>query len=335
MTKRFIGCFIGAVAVLLAGCQQYSNTPVQTTVPRSTQSVPTSTSIPSQTALPTVTLTSEPTLDTELIISVTAIKDRPNEFPERETRDDGFTEADPWEIAPAFSPADGMRFIAIEVVALNLSRTTWQLLGSKLVLNDSTGRGYPAQLGRAFHGILPFELRYGQKSQGWVVFEIPEDAVARDIRYPVDERHWIVSSLDDPTPLPDMTPQLVTSNNASASNLTLSLLAIKDPGTPFSIFTYTYIFGYRPVNIMVEISNLSAEEVAFRPFQYVLMDENGVLHFNEPGGASDEIDGNDLQPGETRKGEISFDLPEGVKPSQLFYIVMPYTDEYLQISVRQ
>ena len=335
MTKRFIGCFIGAVVVLLAGCQQYNNTPVQTTVPAPTEPVATVTSIPTQTALPPAAPTDEPTADTEHIISVTAIKDRPNEFPERETRDDGFTEADPWEIAPAFSPADGMRFVALEITALNLSTTPWQLLGSKLVLTDSAGRSYPAQLGRAFHGILPFELHHGQRSQGWVVFEIPDDAVASEVRYPVDEKRWIVSSIGDPTPLPGATPHLVTSTSASASNLTLSLLATKDPGTPFSIFTYTYIFGYRPVNIMVEVSNLSAEEVTLRPSQFVLMDENGVLHFNEPAGASEEIDGNDLQPGETRIGEVSFDLPEGVKPGQLFYVVMPYTDEYLQISVQQ
>lgn len=334
MTKRFIGCFIGVVVVLLAGCRQYNNTPMQTAVPTSTQLPATSTSVPTQTAQPTITPTSEPAPETEHIISVTAIKDRPNEFPERETRDDGFTEADPWEIAPAFSPADGMRFIALEITALNLSTTPWQLLGSKLVLTDSAGRDFPAQLGRAFHGILPFELHYGQRSRGWVVFEIPDDAVAREIRYPVDGKHWIVSSVNDPIPLPDATPQLVTSTSASASNLTLSLLAIKDPGMPFSTFTYTYIFGYRPVNIMVEVSNLSAEEVTFRPFQFVLMDENGVLHFNEPAGASEEIDGNDLQPGERRRGEVSFDLPDGVEPGQLFYIVMPYTDEYLQINLR-
>jgi len=330
MVKRYIGWFTGIV-VLLAGCQQYNNTPTQTAVPMSTQPAAMSTSV---SAPPLVTPTEEPTADIQHLISVVAIQDRPDEIPQLLPRDDGFSQSEPWEIAEAFHPAEGMRFIALEVTALNLSETTWQFLGSKLVLTDATGKGYSTQLGRAYLGLMPFEIRFGQKVHGWVVFEIPEDAVAKEIMYPVDEKHWIVSPVDAQTPLPDAAPKLVASTSASASNLTLSLLAIKDPGTPFSTFTYTYVKGYRPVNIMIEIGNLSADEIAFRPHQFVLMDENGVLHFNQPGGASDAIDGDDLQPGETRKGEVSFDLPEGVKPSQLFYIVTPSTDNYLQINLR-
>lgn len=332
MAKRFIGCLLGVV-VLLTGCQQYNNTPAQTVVSTSTQPVATSTSVPTQTVLPTSTPTSELTADTEHLISVTAIQDRPDEILQLLPRDDGFTQSEPWEIAEAFHPSEGMRFIALEVTAMNLSETVWQFIGSKVVLVDSTDRGYPSQLGRTYHSLMPFDLRHGQKSQGWVVFEIPVDAIPKEIMYPTDERHWIVSSVDIPNQLPDVNPGIVTSTSASASNLTLSLLAIKDPGTPFSTFSYTYIAGYRPVNIMVEVSNLSAQEVMFRPFQFVLMDENGVLHFNEPAGASEEIDGNDLQPGETRRGEVSFDLREGENPSQLFYIVMPHTDEFMQISL--
>ena len=331
MAKRSIGCFIGAVVVLLAGCQQYNNTPAQTADRTLTEPVATLMSIPTQTSLPPAT----PTADTQHLISVTAMQDRPDEIPQLMPRDDGFSQSEPWEIAEAFHPSEGMRFLALEITVLNLSDTNLQFNGSKLVLNDVTGRGYPAQLGRAYLSLMPFELRYGQKVQGWVVFEIPEDAIAKEIMYPADEKHWFVSPVDISITTPDATPQLVTSTSASAPNLTLNLLAIKDPGTPFSTFTYTYITGYRPVNIVVEIGNLTDEEITFRPHQFVLMDQNGVLHFNQPGGASDSFDGDDLQPGETRKGEVSFDLPESVNPSQLFYIVTPYTDEYLQISVNQ
>jgi len=301
--------------------------PTKASIPTSTQPVAT------QTALP-ATSTNEPTADMKHLLSVTAMQDRPDEIPQLLPRDDGFSQSEPWEIAEAFHPSEGMRFLALEVTVLNFSETTWQFNGSKLALTDEAGRGYPAQLGRAYLGLMPFELRYGQKAQGWVVFEIPDDAVAKEIMYPVDEKYWIVSPVDVPNDLPDARPQLVTSSSASASNLTLSLLAIKDPGTPFSTFSYTYIAGYRPVNIMVEVTNLSAEEVAFRPHQFVLMDENGVLHFNQPGGASESFDGDDLQSGEIRVGEVSFDLPDGVKPSQLFYVVTPFTDKFLQIDVR-
>jgi len=286
------------------------------------------------TALPTLTPTQASTMDASRLISVTALQERPNETPERETRDDGFSEVDPWYIAEAFRPQNRMRFLALEITALNLSETNWQFNGSKLMLTDSTGKSYPSQLGRAYKNLMLFELRTGQKAQGWVVFEIPEDAIAEEIMYPADEKRWITAPVNTPNQLPDVTAYRVASTSASASNLTLNLLAIKDPGTPFSIFSYTYITDHRPVNIMVEISNLSDDEVAFRPHQFVLMDENNVLHFNQPGGASESFDGDDLQPGETRKGEVSFDLPDGVEPSQLFYIVMPYTNEFLQINVR-
>jgi len=38
--------------------------------------------------------------------------------------------------------------------------------------------------------------------------------------------------------------------------------------------------------------------------------------------------------GETRQGEVSFDLREGVKPFLLFYMVTRVTDDYLQVSVQ-
>ena len=332
MRRVLLLCFIGLV-VLLAACQQnnlVSPVPTVTTL----QATETPANIPTKTAEPTNIPQDELTPDDEHFIFVTGIQDRPNEMPELEPREDGFSQTDPWAIAPAFVPADGMRFLAIEVMAMNLSQSNWQVIGSKIVLNDSTGRGYPALLGRAFHSFAPFNLQYGQKSQGWVVFEIPADAIPKEIMAPSDEKHWILTNVDIQTDMPIPPYQPMSPDSASASNLTLSLLAIKDPGTPFSTFSYTYIKGYRPVNIMVEISNQSAEAFRFQPHHFVLMDKNGTLHTNVPGGASESFDGEDLQPDETRRGEVSFDLPEGVEPGLLIYMVTPYTDDYLFVSIK-
>ena len=332
MRRVLLLCFIGLV-VLLAACQQnnlVSPVPTVTTL----QATETPANIPTKTAEPIDIPQDELTPDDEHFIFVTGIQDRPNEMPELEPREDGFSQTEPWAIAPAFIPAEGMRFVAVEVTALNMSQSGWQVIGSKIVLTDSTGRVYPALLGRAFHSLAPFNLQYGQKSQGWVVFEIPVDAVPKEIMYPTDEKRWIETQVKVPDAMSVPTYQSTTSTRASASNLTLSLLAIKDPGTPFSTFSYTYIAGYRPVSLVVEVTNVSTDVMPLRQNQFILMDENRVLHPISPGGASNFIDTEDLQPGETRQGEVSFDLPEGVEPDLLIYMVTPHTDDYLFISIK-
>ena len=332
MRRVLLLCFIGLV-VLLAGCQQ-NNLASPSSVSTASQATEAPESIPTQMAEPTNIPQNDLTPDEEHFIFVTAIQDRPNEMPELEPREDGFSQTQPWAVAPAFVPADGMRFLAVEVTALNLSQTNWQVIGSKFVLNDETGRGYPALLGRAFQSFAPFNLQYGQQSQGWIVFEIPVDAVPKEIMVPTDERRWIVTNVDIQTDMPVTPYQPMSPTSASASNLTLSLLAIKDPGTPFSTFSYTYTAGYRPVNLMVEVTNVSAEVMPLRQNQFILMDENRVLHPISPGGASNFIDTEDLQPGETRQGEVSFDLPDGAVPYLLIYMVTPRTDDYLFISIK-
>ena len=328
MRRVLLLCFIGLV-VLLTSCQQNN-----LASPTSAQVAETPSSIATKTAEPTDAPQDEITPDEEHFIFVTDIQDRPNEMPELEPREDGFSQTEPWAIAPAFVPAQGMRFIAVEVMAMNLSQSNWQVIGSKFVLTDATGKGYPALLGRAFHSFAPFNLQHGQMSKGWVVFEIPQDAIQKEIMVPTDERHWIVTNVDAQPDMPVTPYQSISPANTSASNLTLNLLAIKDPGTPFSTFSYTYIVGYRPVNLMVEVTNISADVMPLRQNQFILMDENRVLHPVSPGGASNFIDTEDLQPGETRQGEVSFDLPEGVEPSLLIYMVTPRTDDYLFISIK-
>ena len=285
MRRILLSCFLGLV-VLLAGCQQ-NDLVVSMLAVTTMQVTKTLTSIPTRTAQPTATALDGLTHDKEYFIFVTAIQDRPNEMDEHPRRDDGFAEANPWEIAPAFIPSDGMRFVAVEITTLNLGESVWLFNSAKLVLVDSTGAVYPSQLERAFKSLMPFELRTGQKSQGWVVFEIPVDAVAKDVQYPLDEKRWIATPIDAPTELSYATPHLVTTTSASASNLTLSLLAIKDLGVPFSTFSYTYITGYRPVNLMIELTNHSEQTVRLATADFILMDENHILHFISPGGASE------------------------------------------------
>jgi len=161
MRRVLLLCFIGLI-VFLAGCRQKNDLASPAPSVTVTQLTEMPGSVPTQKAESTVAHQNELVPDEEHFIFVTAIQDRPNEMPELEPREDGFSQTEPWEIAPAFVPADGMRFVVLEVTALNLSETNWQFNGSKLVLNDETGRGYPAQLGRAYLGLMPFELHYGQ-----------------------------------------------------------------------------------------------------------------------------------------------------------------------------
>lgn len=83
----------------------------------------------------------------------------------------------------SYSPSPGNIFLLIELVSENVvADATVQIAPGNFRLEDENGNAYTSNLVIATPEIDPI-LRRGEKSQGWITFEVPKDAEGLILQY--------------------------------------------------------------------------------------------------------------------------------------------------------
>jgi hypothetical protein len=80
-------------------------------------------------------------------------------------------------------PSDGMRFVAVEVEAKNVSderQTLSTLLGAEII--DSQNQSWDIAIAGTDRPQLDGEVMPGQSRRGWIAFEVPADATGLKLR---------------------------------------------------------------------------------------------------------------------------------------------------------
>ena len=82
-------------------------------------------------------------------------------------------------------PAPGMRYIGTEVVIENQSDQPLEFAGSDVRLRDEQGVEYPVNSGvvGAEPRLVSQNLPDGERTRGWVWFEVPQDAAITEVRF--------------------------------------------------------------------------------------------------------------------------------------------------------
>jgi hypothetical protein len=94
------------------------------------------------------------------------------------------TVEDPATPGMLYTPRQGYKLVAVEIVVGNVSGTEVLSVNPLYTyLVDSNGFVYAAELGGKDDQISTGDLAVGEKSKGWVSFTIPQDAIPVSIKY--------------------------------------------------------------------------------------------------------------------------------------------------------
>lgn len=98
----------------------------------------------------------------------------------------GTTLEDPTVPGRLYTPRQGYKLVAVEVVLENVSVPEFSVNPLYAILIDSSGFVYKAELGGREGQIATVHLNAGEKVRGWVAFEVPAGATPTTLKYVVD-----------------------------------------------------------------------------------------------------------------------------------------------------
>ena len=222
------------------------------------------------------------------------------------------------------APSAGNRFVTVEMLIVNNSRSIMPYSTLGMRIKDATGRKYEEDMSAAAVGgaRLGGRLAPGEKVRGKVVFQVPENA--QGLQFIFDEfvpAPDIVLvdlgaqpvNVEPPANLPGETSQQAyhVGDGIDLGTLNISVNAVQYPaGSEYN----KPIAGHKFLVVDLTIVNKGAAAVSFLSItQTSLKDSDGrqywaTLMASAAAGGSPP-DG-DIAPGETVRGQVGFQVPE-------------------------
>ena len=248
-----------------------------------------------------------------------------------------------------YSPAEGTKLVAIEVVIGNVSgeKITVNALNSTLL--DTEGFTYQAELAGRDGQIILVDLAPGERVKGWVAFEIPEASEADIIKYEVTNFPSLVLQSGVKTADGELVANSDIPLTASgdvirdvASNLGdlveqdgYSLVAemVEDPAPHGIIYSPTE--GTKLIAVQIVVANVSGELITVNALGAYLVDTDGYVYQAELAGRDGQIELVDLNPGERVRGWIAYEVPENSTPESIKYQVSNFPLIEIQAGLSQ
>jgi hypothetical protein len=259
------------------------------------------------------------------------------------------TVEDPAPAGLLYTPTEGTKLVAVEVVIGNVSgeRVTVNALSSTLV--DSDGFAHQAELAGRDGQIDLVDLKPGERVKGWIAFEIPEDVTPNIFKYEVSSfpsisletklttaDGMLMANSDVPLTATGEVQRDVPGNLGDlieSDGYSLVAEAVEDPTTPGIL--YTPVEGTKLIAVQIAVGNVSGEVVTINALNATLVDTEGYVYTAELGGRDEQIDLIDINPGERARGWVSFQIPEGATPESIIYLVTGFPIVELQAGLSE
>ena len=237
--------------------------------------------------------------------------------------------SDPATPGMFYSAEPGTRLIAVEVVIGNVSgaTATTNLLNGTLL--DEERLTYRAELAGTAEQLSLVELGSGERVQGWIGFEIPEDATAATFRFEINRVRLEASLLEPPADhepieepdglfgVSDSLPRL--GDLVEQDGYSLVAMEVLDPASPGML--YRAVPGMKLVAVDMILGNIDAREISSNALRTYLIDAEGYVYAAELAGIDGQIDLVDLGPDERVRGKVAFEVPEDAVPAAIKYEV--------------
>lgn len=259
------------------------------------------------------------------------------------------TVEDPAPAGLLYTPAEGTKLVAVEVIIGNVSgeRVTVNALSSTLV--DSDGFAHQAELAGRDGQIDLVDIKPGERVKGWVAFEIPEGVTPNIFKYAVSSFPSIsletrlttadgalMANSDVPLTATGEVQRDVPANLGDlieSDGYSLVAEAVEDPASPGIL--YTPVEGMKLIAVQIAVGNVSGEVVTVNALNATLVDTEGYLYTAELGGRDEQIDLIDLNPGERARGWVSFEIPDDATPESIIYLVTGFPIVELQAGLSE
>lgn len=250
----------------------------------------------------------------------------------------GVSVHDPAEPGLIYSPKEGTKLVAVEIIVSNISGDMLGVNPLNATLVDSEGFTYQTELGGVDEQIPTLDIFAGEKVRGFIAFQVPENATPASIKYSLDFMGNKVLKASLMPPSEGHEPVLETSSDEPAQELpklgeevqrfgyTLTATTVEDPATPGILFTPRE--SYRLVAVEIILGNVDNDEFSVNPLNSYLIDADGFVYAVELGGSNDQIDTTKLGTGEKVKGWVAFNIPEDATPAGIRYQTN-YSSDYL------
>lgn len=349
--KLFVFSLILVLPALACGNNSTNAPTISTSIPLTNDTSTTNESEPIEESSQEEVPTDEP--ESEPIIAVT---ESPTEEPTPEPTDtpepvqeanlgdlveqDGYSFAavtvnDPATPGILFSPVEGEKLIAVEVVIGNVSaaRITVNVLNATLLDND--GFTYQPELGGIDNQLDLVDLEPGQRVKGWIPFSIPESATAAKIKYEARSfpdtilQSKLTTLTGESVANPDIpltaSGQLETAvyppigEVVENEGYSLVVEAVENPTTPGLLYDPTD--GMKLVAIQIIVGNVSGEVITVNALNTYLLDSDGYIYTAELAGRNEQIELVDLNVDERVRGWVAFEIPEDATPASVIYQV--------------
>ena len=259
------------------------------------------------------------------------------------------TVEDPATPGILYTPEEGTRLVAVEIVVGNVSAERITVNALNTTLLDAEGFTYVAELAGRDDQISLVDLEPGQRAKGWVAFELPEDATPATVKYAVKS----FSDLIMESNLTTIDGELVANSDVpltadgevsreidaglgemvESEGYSLVVEVIEDPASPGIL--YTPLEGTRLVAVEIAVGNESGELITVNPLNTILVDTNGYLYEAELAGSDNQLDLVDLNAGERVRGWVAFEIPEDAVPESVRYQVSGFPIIELQARVTE
>ena len=251
----------------------------------------------------------------------------------------GVSVQDPATPGMFYTPEDGTKLVAIEVIIRNISGDMLGVNPLYATLVDSEGFTYQTELGGAEEQIPTLDLNHGERVRGLIAFQVPENAVPASIKYsfeifgskvlkaslvPPPDGHEPISE----TPVDESTEPLPKLGDVVEQfGYSITAVTVEDPTTPGMFYDPKQ--GYKLVAPEIIISNVSGDALSVNPLYSYLIDSEGFVYAVELGGRDGQIDTTDLNAGEKVKGWVAFSIPKEATPTAIKYQIKVFSSNYL------
>lgn len=234
-----------------------------------------------------------------------------------------------------YSPTDGTKLVAVEVVIGNVSGEVITTNPLNATLLDTEGFAYQAELAGRDDQLVLVDLEPGERVKGWIAFEIPESSEADIIKYEVETfsslvlqsglrtvNGELIANSDVPLTVSGDVEREVTSKLGDLiehEGYSLVAEVVENPTTPGML--YTPMEGRKLIAVQIVVGNESGEMITVNPLNATLVDTDGYVYEAETGGRDEQIELVDLAQGERVRGWVAFEIPDNSTPESIKYQV--------------
>lgn len=259
------------------------------------------------------------------------------------------TVEDPAPPGLIYSPTEGTKLVAVEIVVGNVSgeRITVNVLNATLL--DVDGFTYVPELAGRDNQLILVDLEPGERVKGWAAFEVPEGTVPASVKYEASGFPEIVLQSNLTTADGEMVanpdvpltasgdverePAVALGETAENDGYSLVVETLEDPAPHGLIYNPTE--GTKLVAVEIVVGNESGEQITVNALNTILIDTNGYLYEAELAGRDGQIELVDLNAGERVRGWVAFEIPENATPESVRYQVTGFPIVELRANVSE